>query len=194
MIIKNMTLKVEYYVARDINNHPVRTKYFLTNSNTTIEEARKNLQAAPFVEYFSTTLTFSKFTNKGKLSKQDDSYSIDNAILAEDEFARISKLEESIEEDTARALILKGIINNADFNSELSTIKTKNSHSDWYKNGGDLNSVSVYNTQVPTSVVKEAIELQAIRKKYQGSEMFDFDKTAYITVTERVADHDNGKF
>ena len=53
--------------------------------------------------------------------------------------------------------------------------------------------VSFYYTQVPVAVEAEARELQALRKKHQDDDSFDFNATAYKTVEVREADHDNYK-
>ena len=112
---------------------------------------------------------------------------------AESEIAKYIELMEQTKEDMKRALELKEIINQANFEGELVVIKHRVSKSNWYDGNGVGNMRSRYNTCVPKSVEQEALELQAIRKKHQGNELFDFVKTAYITIEKREADHDNFK-
>ncbi|MGX7126586.1 hypothetical protein [Enterococcus viikkiensis] len=140
--------------------------------------------------------TFEKFTDKGKLSKSDDNYYLIETYpelkeAAEIEIAKYIELAEQTESDMKRALELKEIIDNADFDGELVTIKHKVSKSKWYEGNGVGNMRSRYDVKVPASVEKEARELQAIRKKHQGNDAFSFVRTAYKTITVRDADHDN---
>lgn len=143
-----------------------------------------------------TSYTFDTFTDKGKLSKQDERYHLIAKMpelkeRAENEVAKFIQLVAETELDMQRALELKSIVDNADFNGKLVAIKFKLSNSKWYRKGGELNMRSQYSTCVPASVEKEARELQAIRKKHQGNEKFDFYATQYKTVEIREADHDN---
>ena len=106
------------------------------------------------------------------------------------------KLESETKADTKRALDLAEIVNSANWdniqNKDLAVIKVKTSHSNWYDGGeGELHSPSEYLTVVPVSVVKEAKELQAIRRKHQNDATFDFSSTSYKCREIRVADHDN---
>lgn len=142
--------------------------------------------------------TFDTFTNNGKLSKSDKNFYLIEKMpelkeRAESEIARYIELMEQTKEDVKRALELKEIINQANFEGELVVIKHRVSKSNWYDRDGVGNMRSRYNTCVPKSVEQEALELQAIRKKHQGNELFDFVKTAYITIEKREADHDNFK-
>ena len=142
--------------------------------------------------------TFDTFTNNGKLSKSDKNFFLIEKMpelkeRAESEIARYIELMEQTKEDVKRALELKEIINQANFEGELVVIKHRVSKSNWYDGNGVGNMRSRYNTCVPKSVEQEALELQAIRKKHQGNELFDFVKTAYITIEKREADRDNFK-
>ena len=152
-------------------------------------------------------ITFESFTNTGKVSKSE--FSKKNykekfikfiKPIAERKFAaEIAKekmLDHDRDKDTARALELKAIVDNANWENiqdkDLAVIKTKMSHSKWYSNGeGQLHSLSEYLTVVPVSVAKEAIELQKIRRKHQDDPKFDFWRTSYKCREIRVADHDN---
>lgn len=144
-------------------------------------------------DYNEVTYTFSKFTSKGKLSKSDKFYREELIPFAEKAFAKLVQTEQDTESDMARALELKEIINNADFNGKLVSIKHRISKSKWYEGNGVGNMRSQYDTLVPASILDEALELQAIRKKHQGNDLFDFYGTNYKTITKRVADHDNLK-
>ena len=142
--------------------------------------------------------TFDTFTNNGKLSKSDKNFYLIEQMpelkeRAESEIARYIELMEQTKEDMKRALELKEIINQANFEGELVVIKHRVSKSNWYDGSGVGNMRSRYNTCVPKSVEQEALELQAIRKKHQGNELFDFVATSYITIEVREADHDNYK-
>lgn len=142
--------------------------------------------------------SFSKFTNSGKLSKSDSNYYLIETMpelkeRAEKALAQHLTVIESTKADMARALELKAIINDADFNGELVTISSKVSHSKWYQGAGQLNGRSVYLKQVPATVINEAKELQSIRRKHQGNESFDFVTTNYKYIEVREADHDNGR-
>ena len=144
---------------------------------------------------------FTKFTNSGKLSKTElNGLSSDEAEVfknaAEKKLATMLKLESETNADTKRALDLVEIVNSANWdniqNKDLAVIKVKNSHSSWYNGGeGELHSPSEYLTVVPDSVVKEAKELQAIRRKHQNDATFDFSNTSYKCREIRVADHNN---
>lgn len=137
---------------------------------------------------------FTKFTDKGKVSKSDDAYKMWHGQFVEEAEQALQdqlELEAATESDMKRALELKAIIDNADFDSELVSIKHKVSKSKWYDNDGVGNMRSRYDVKVPVAVKDEALELQAIRKKHQGNDTFDFSATSYKTITEREADHDN---
>jgi len=152
-------------------------------------------------------ITFESFTNTGKVSKSEFSKKnykekfikfikpIAERKFAE-EIAKEKMLDHDRDKDTARALELKAIVDNANWENiqdkDLAVIKTKMSHSKWYSNGeGQLHSLSEYLTVVPVSVAKEAIELQKIRRKHQDDPKFDFWRTSYKCREIRVADHDN---
>lgn len=142
---------------------------------------------------------FTKFTNKGELSKTELADFSDDEIkvikpIAEQKLADLLALEAQTEADTKRALELAKIINAVNWDdlsdNDLAVIKIKTSHSDWYKSdSGELHTPSEYLTLVPLSVVKEAKELQAIRRKHQNDSTFDFLKTSYYTREVRIADH-----
>lgn len=182
----NRTIKVEYM----INNETGKV-------GLSLDEIASEGQHGWEVDCNEYTQTFTKFTNKGRVSKTEkSSFSIVNEkaeTLLQQELA----IEADREADTARALELVEVVDkaymNADEDTEWVTIKTKTSHSDWYQYGGELNMPSVYLTQVPASVEEPARELQAIRRKHQNDSMFDFNKTSYLTREERIADHDNGR-
>lgn len=76
-------------------------------------------------------------------------------------------------------------------NEVWSTIKVKNSHSDFYKDNDNINMISTYYYQVPKIVEKEALELQAIRYKHQNDEIFPFQHCDYNKREIRIADHYN---
>lgn len=114
--------------------------------------------------------TFDSFTNNGKLSKSDKNFYLIEQMpelkeRAESEIARYIELMEQTKEDMKRALELKELINQANFEGELVVIKHRVSKSNWYDGNGVGNMRSRYNTCVPKSVEQEALELQAIRKK-----------------------------
>jgi len=146
-------------------------------------------------------ITFTKFTNKGKLSKQDDNYSEILAPIAERGFNQMLQLENEVANDQQRANELSEIVNNAhhkhypfvndaDFESRLSYLSSKTSKSNWV--GYELGHArSIYNKMVPTEVINEARELQAIRKKHQNTDDFDFNACNYHYFEIREADHDN---
>lgn len=147
--------------------------------------------------------TFTKFTNKGKLSKSDKEYTEEFAPFAERKFQQIVELEAQMADDQKRADELAEIVNAAyqnalphkddeDFESRLSHLSSKTSKSQWV--GYELGHArSVYNRSVPTEVIDEAKELKSIRRKYQNVTEFDFYSSAYNTFETRIADHDNGR-
>lgn len=158
--------------------------------------------------------TYTKFTNKGKVSKTEASrYDWMNAE-AERIHAHHEQIKADREADMARAIELKKIVDGSfklgdeapmdydtldgDFDDSMVpgfvTIKIKTSHSLWYQNAGSLNSASQYYTMVPKTVEKEARELQVIRHKHQYDDKFDFCATDYKKKIVRVADHDNGEW
>lgn len=158
--------------------------------------------------------TFTKFTNRGKVSKTQASiYQIVNEE-AERKLAEELQIESQREADEDQAKNLATIINRYFENNELDqgeiewdviqegdfedaktpgwvTIKTKTSRSSWYQGAGELNSPSLYHTQVPIAVEQEARELQAIRRKHQNDYEFNFVGTGYYKRIIREADHQN---
>lgn len=136
---------------------------------------------------------FTRFTNAGKVSKSDQNFSIWSQFIeaAENALQDQIKLEADTSSDMVRALELKEIIDNADFDSELVSIKHRVSKSKWYEGNGIGNMRSRYDVKVPVAVENEALELQAIRKKHEGNDNFNFSSTSYKTITVRTADHDN---
>lgn len=142
-------------------------------------------------DWRETKLIFTKFTNKGKVSKTDDNFNSRFAPEAEKLFQEWQEIIAETEKDMTRALELAEIVNNADFNEELRIVSTKTSRSEWYKHAGEFNMRSQYSKMVPVSVLAEAKELQAIRKKHQGNKNFDFYATEYKYIEEREADHEN---
>lgn len=148
----------------------------------------------------SKTFTFKLFTNKGKLSKQDKNYSEELAPFAEEALAKQLAKNEELKADQERANELAKIVNQAmnDYtkgeyteDKELKAVSTKYSKSDWYNHGGELNMRSMYHKMVPASVIEEAKELQAIRKKHQRTAGFDFWACNWNCIEIREADHPN---
>ena len=187
MIKSNIT--IEYMIEKETN------RMVFDLSELTIETK----QGWEFDTY-EHSITFTSVKDNGTISKAQRKLS---SIKNEDEeriFTKAElmlsdqlKIESETENDMKRALELKDIVDSADFNSELVTIKTKTSHSNWYQNDDVYNTPSLYLTQVPALVKDEALELQELRKKHQGDSNFDFNTTAYKTVEVRIADHDNYK-
>lgn len=155
------------------------------------------------VDYSDRKRTFTSFKNDGTISKAQRKFETGTKLSVEDQERIFEKAESKMrqqiavkadtEKDMQRAIELAVIINCADFNGEMVTIKSKNSHSKWYQHGGEGHMVSFYHTQVPVAVEAEARELQDIRRKHQNNDLFDFNATAYKTVEVREADHDNYK-
>lgn len=160
--------------------------------------------------------TFTKFTNKGKVSKtQKHNFGFVNEE-AERLLAERLEIKAQAEEDEKRAIELAKIVDKAfegredaedidfdevaegksfdsSFTPGWATIKIKESHSSWYSSHEEYGR-SLYLTQVPVEVMKEAKELQAIRRKHQGDGCFNFDTTWYSRRIVRVADHPNWNF
>ena len=155
------------------------------------------------VDYSDRKKTFTSFKNDGTISKVQRTFGANSKLSVEDQERIFEKAESEMrqqiaikadtEKDMQRAIELATIVNNADFSSEMVTIKTKNSHSKWYQHGGEGHMVSLYYTQVPAAVEAEARELQDIRRKHQDDDSFDFEKASYRTIEVREADHDNYK-
>lgn len=155
------------------------------------------------VDYSDRRKTFTSFKNDGTISKVQRTFGTSTKLSVEDQERIFEKAESEMrqqiavkadtEKDMQRAIELAAIVNNADFNTELVTIKSKNSHSKWYQHGGEGHMISFYHTQVPAAVEAEARELQDIRRKHQDDDSFDFEATAYQTIEVREADHDNYK-
>ena len=202
------TIKVEYLRRRS------DSKIGLTS-----EDLAKPGQKPWEVDAIDLVETFTKFTNKGKVSKtQSSAYKIVNEE-AERKFAEELEIESQREADEKRGEELSKIINRYFEDNQIDrwgsewntiywdtidqgnfddtktpgwvTIKIKTSHSSWYDYGGELNATSLYHTQVPVAIEKEARELQAIRRKHQGDQKFDFYSTDYAKRIVREADHQN---
>lgn len=187
MIKSNIT--VEYMIEKETN----RMVFDLSELAT---ETKKGWE----FDTYERSITFTSFKNDGTISKSQRSLSRLSDEDAERIYAKAEsmlaeqlKVQSETATDMERALELKAIVDAADFNGKMVTIKTKNSHSKWYQHGGEGHMVSFYHTQVPVAVEDEARELQALRKKHQGDSSFDFYATAYKTVEVRIADHDNYK-
>lgn len=199
----NREIKVEYLRRREDGE-----------IGLTSEDLTKPGQKPWEVDAIDVSETFTKFTNKGKVSKtQSSPYAIVNEE-AERKLAKELEAESQRETDEARAKELAHEINHYFKDNHLSsdevewdiidkgsfydaktpgwvTIKTKTSHSNWYQGAGELNSPSLYHTQVPVAVEQEARELQAIRRKHQNDFKFDFLGTDYAKRIIREADHQN---
>lgn len=199
----NREIKVEYLRRREDG------KIGLTS-----EDLTKPGQKPWEVDAIDLSIVFTKFTNSGRVSKTDASpYKIVNAE-AERRLAEELAIESQRDADEARAKELAHEINHYFKDNHLSsdevewdiidkgsfydaktpgwvTIKTKTSHSNWYQGAGELNSPSLYHTQVPVAVEQEARELQAIRRKHQNDFKFDFLGTDYTKRIIREADHQN---
>lgn len=180
----------------------------------TYEDLTKQGQKPWEVDAIDVSETFTKFTNQGKVSKtQASAYEIVNAE-AERKLAEELEIESQREADEARAKELAYTINNYFRDSHLPsdevewdvinkgsfyddktpgwvTIKTKTSHSSWYQGAGEMHAPSLYHTQVPTAVKREALELQSIRRKHQNDREFNFFETDYAKRIIREADHLN---
>lgn len=204
----NRTIKVEYLRRRE------DSKIGLTS-----EDLVKPGQKPWEVDAIDLSETFTKFTNKGKVSKtQASPYEIVNQE-AERKLTEELAIESQREADEKRGEELSKIINRyfedneidlwgsdwntidwntieqGDFDDSKTpgwiTIKIKTSHSSWYDYGGELNARSVYYTQVPVEIEKEARELQAIRRKHQDDRKFNFSSTNYAKRIVRESDHQN---
>ncbi|QHJ77320.1 MAG: hypothetical protein [Bacteriophage sp.] len=185
----------EYFDDRDISEYWDRADYIKDSNDPTKSVNRKRFWSHKVVKV-------ENFTNKGELSV---SYKKE---LSSDEFEFCKKIaekrlsdylskKEDEQEDTARAIVLRNIINasadklETDDFSTLAVIKVKTSHSKWYANASVVNAPSTYLTVVPVEVAQQAKELQSIRQKHEGSDTFDFNKTDYQKRVFRVADHAN---
>lgn len=186
------TIKVEYVISKETG------KMGFELSELATEDTPSYL-----VDCFDRKRTFTSFKNDGTISKAQRTFDANSKLSVEDQERIFEKAESEMrqqiaikadtEKDMQRAMELAVIVNSADFNTEMVTIKTKNSHSKWYQHGGEGHMVSFYYTQVPVAVEAEARELQDIRRKHQDDDSFDFNATAYRTVEVREADHDNYK-
>lgn len=184
----------EYYDDEPISNFWSDEDYQKDSDDPTKSPNRKRFWS--FEKH-----VFSKFTNKGKLSKTELNGlpEADAEIFkadAEKQLAAMLELEKSTKTDTEKALKLANIVNSANWdnlqNKDFAVIKVQGSHSSFYKSDyGAMYEPSEYLTLVPISVAKEAIELQNIRRKHQIDQTFDFETTDYRTKIIRVADHDN---
>lgn len=184
----------EYYNDLDLSEYSDYDAYKADSNDSTKSPNRKRFWN--FKKH-----VFSKFTNSGKLSKTElNGLPEGEARIfkaeAEKQLADMLELETSTKADTEKAMKLAQVVNNANWDgltdSELAVIKVRTSHSNWYKGGeGELHTPSEYLTVVPTTVAKEAKELQNIRRKHQCDSTFNFAKTNYRIRVIRVADHDN---
>lgn len=171
---------------------------YLENTKThkmgfTLDEIAEPGQPGWQVDYREYTSTFTNFTNKGKVSKpQRSKFDLVNQKAEELLQARLD-IKNNTKADMQRAIALAKIVNNASWDDDFVTIKGKTSHSSWYQHSGELNDVSHYLYQVPAKVANQAKELQAIRRKHQNDDSFDFVATSYLTKEVRIADHDNGR-
>lgn len=179
----------------------------------TYEDLAEDCQKPWEVDAIDLSETFTKFNNRGKVSKtQASQYSIVNEE-AERKLAKELEVERQRESDEKRAKELAQKINHYFEANNLNqveiewdeltqgafddsktpgwvTIKTKTSHSNWYQGAGELHSPSLYHTQVPVAVEKEARELQDIRRKHQNDLSFNFMESDYPKRIIREADHD----
>ena len=151
-----------------------------------------------FGDWYEKEYTFDKWTNKGKLSKQNDGYKrlpVEVIDIAESEFNRVKELEDNTPKAQARANELANIINSANFDvpeDDLVFITSKASHSKWYRGfEGSRHLQSLYYHYVPSAVANEAFELVDIRRSNQENEKFDFHACVWDYVEKRLADHDN---
>lgn len=178
-------IKVEFSIRKD--NGAIALKDYRD-----FAKAGENLMD---IDAIDTQYIFYTFKNNGKVSKTNCSRFDKVNQEAERLLAERLAVKNSSQADMRQAKKLAAIVNEAysNRNSETKwvTIKIKNSHSNWYKHGGELNSVSEYLTQVPNEVKKEARELQNIRRKHQNDDTFDFAETSYLSREVRVADHEN---
>ena len=199
-------------------NRRIEVNYLRRRSDSRIGLAPEDLaepgQRPWEVDAIDLSEMFTKFTNRGKVSKtQASAYQIVNEE-AERKLAKELEVESQREADEKRAKELAQKINHYfeanDINQaevewdELTqgafddsktpgwvTIKTKTSHSGWYQGAGEFHSPSLYPTQVPVAVEQEARELLAIRRKHQCDLKFDFIETDYAKRIIREADHQN---
>lgn len=150
-----------------------------------------------FTDIIDTNHHFDLFKNNGEVSKTCRcKYDIVNKE-AERLLKEQLKTEQERPHDQERANELASIVNKAfaaDGDQDFRTIKVKSSHSKWYSNDYIFNSPSTYLYQVPLSVLKQAKELQAIRRKHQEDVKFNFLACDYQTRVVRIADHDNGDY
>ena len=199
MIKKEIT--VHYWVR--VDNQNVALNY------EDLAEKNENIYDIEAYEY---KRTYHVFKNNGMVSKTDCSkHDIINR-KAEELLQKQLKIESECKADMEKAIRLKKIVDSAfkdgdespmffdtiidgDFDDSVVpnfvTIKVKTSHSKWYQGAGALNAPSNYFVMVPQQVEKQAKELQAIRKKHQNDENFDFIATDYKKKIVRVADHIN---
>lgn len=184
--------KIQVSIVEDTNTHKFYDDENLDFSNPELKCLYDHEKDYSF--------TFNKFKNNHELSKTESSQFIFLKKEAQELIKRIAKdklekqlaIEADREKDTQRAIELAKIINQTSFdNARMTVIKEKDSHSSWYRHRGELNTPSLYLTVVPSSVAKEAKELQNIRRKHQEDPEFDFSKTSYRTKEVRVADHEN---
>lgn len=195
----------------------IEVKYYIRKDNKKIFFDYKKI-AEPgekpwLVDTFDRVKKFTAFTNKGKVSKpQRSKYEVVNEE-AERKLQERLALKAQTAIDLPRAIELAKVVNeafenkkdslffdydyieNGDFDDSKTpgwvTIKVKSSHSNWYDNDDVFNAPSTYYYQVPVEVEAQARELQAIRKKHQNDDTFNFWKCDYYKREVRVADHSN---
>lgn len=112
--------------------------------------------------------------------------------LARDEFNKnywVNR-ENDDKSDLVKAIRLKKIIDNADWNSNLSLTARKESGSYYYQRHPDERN-SLYLTMVPSHVLDAARELHTIRKKHEFDAEWDFSSTNYRKIVIRLSDHPN---
>lgn len=201
---------IEQIITVEYLYRPETGKYGLTLKDLTRAGEKSYL-----IDFVECSETFRHFTNKGKVSKPERSALEFVNEKAEQEFQRLMELKRNMPEAQKRAdelaQILRAderlahvtgvcdidwdILTAGDFDDSKtpgwSTIKTKNSHSGWYKGNGFGHAVSMYYSQVPTDLKEVALELQGIRRKYQNIKGFDFVSSSYPVRQVREADHDN---
>ncbi|OEH66119.1 hypothetical protein [Lactobacillus mulieris] len=179
----NRTIKVTYVVNRETKEAKLNYLDFGENWLN--------------YEYGEVTVTFTKFTNKGKVSKTEASHHEFVNAEAERLLAEKLQIEADREEDQKRANEIAKIINAIDYEQipleEFVSIKTKQSHSKWYNTlAGSRSLPSVYDYMVPKSVEDLVLELRIIRKKHQNDWKFNFFDCDYPKLVRRYADHENG--
>lgn len=197
--MKNRKITVWYYRGKTEVFSEKLDRYAPQYGDFTLDYEEAMAQFNDDVSTFQKT--FTKFTNQGKVSQSDpQSLALDFLKeAAEKEWTRLEALEREVTVDMERAKILAKIVNQASENltdGEIiengRIISHKISRSKWYESAaGEGHTRSQYDYYVPASVFEEAKELQGIRKKHEGSLLFDFYETHYRKAEVRTSDHDN---